>query len=448
MSAPAEPRRTGLLVAAIVTLGVAFFCVEHRLLVSRQEMYGTTAEDLEESAAGGKFTHQLGFSLVALLGVVFLVREGGRAWRLNGPLPVVMVAFVACCAVSCLWSTDGPRTFKRAGILVLCLTGALGLGRQLRARELCLLALAITGAYAVLGLAAELALGTFKPGGADYRFAGTLHPNGAGANVALLCLSACCLLATEKRGQLWLLALLAFGGALLVLTKSRSACAALLISLLALRLLRPSPRLVLGFFVAAWAACGLVLLAALARTDPAEGPLDFLLLGRAEHVGTLTGRTELWEELIPYAQERLLLGYGYGSFWSVDRIDEISNTVYWGLSSSHSVYLETLLGVGVVGLSLIGLTVLTGLWRAGRLYRAGGSAGHALAFCLLVYGLIGGLAESDFIAPSFVGFLAACGLAHLGFFQDESPGTRYATTGPLTLALPEGVRHPQKELST
>jgi hypothetical protein len=38
-------------------------------------------------------------------------------------------------------------------------------------------------------------------------------------------------------------------------------------------------------------------------------------------------------------------------------------------------------------------------------------------FALLVYGLLDGVAESDFLTPSFVTFIAGCGVAHLAYFR-------------------------------
>jgi hypothetical protein len=41
-------------------------------------------------------------------------------------------------------------------------------------------------------------------------------------------------------------------------------------------------------------------------------------------------------------------------------------------------------------------------------------------FALLVYGLLEGIAESDFLTPSFVTFVAGCGVAHLAFFRGSA----------------------------
>jgi O-antigen ligase len=293
------------------------------------------------------------------------------------------------------------------------------MARQLSALQMCWLCLVVSAGYVVVGIAAEIALGTFKPLSADYRFAGTLHPNGQGASCALLCLAAICLLKHTQEGRPVLYALIVCGVALMLLTRSRTSCVALVAGLLALVCVRPSRQTVAGALGLAWLGVAGVLAALLSGIDAIEELPRILLLGRAEHVTTLTGRTELWEELLYYVGERPLLGYGYGSFWSVDHIDYLSTTLYWDLSSAHSVYLEMTLGVGLIGGLALVLMAAVGVWRAARQYRLTSDGGDALVFALLVYGVFDGIAESGFTAPSFMTVVAGYGLCQLAFFARE-----------------------------
>lgn len=411
--------------AVAAALALAFWCTEHNPWVSAQEMYGTTTEDLVGGASGGKLTNQIGFSLIGVLGVALLAGPG-RRFRPAGLLAVLILGFVGWCAASAAWSIDPPRTAKRVGILLLCLAGGLGVARRLAPREVCRVVLALTAGYAAVGLACEVALGTFRPWAADYRFAGTMHPNGQGANCALLCLAALCLYPTVgPRTRSWLLAALVFGGGLLVLTKSRTACAALVAGLLAVRCSRPTAGMVVAAAVAAWGTATAALVASLSGADVGELATNTLLLGRTEHAGTLTGRTELWEELGFYAEARPAIGYGYGSFWTPRHIEDVSETVFWGLDSAHSVYLEATLSVGLIGAGLLAAAVLAGIARGAGEYRATGDPGGALVFALLVYGLVDGVAESNFLLPSFITFVAGYGLCRLAFFSqndDAGPG--------------------------
>jgi exopolysaccharide production protein ExoQ len=66
---------------------------------------------------------------------------------------------------------------------------------------------------------------------------------------------------------------------------------------------------------------------------------------------TLTGRTDIWGYVIPYINQRPLLGWGYGAFWSTGNPAawEIANTIHWYAPEAHNGLLEILLSGGLVG---------------------------------------------------------------------------------------------------
>lgn len=69
------------------------------------------------------------------------------------------------------------------------------------------------------------------------------------------------------------------------------------------------------------------------------------ILGRDS---TLTGRTQIWRALVPYAQKKLIFGHGFGGFWTTSLVEQIS-------ISSHNGYLDTILHLGLIG--LIGFSI-------------------------------------------------------------------------------------------
>jgi exopolysaccharide production protein ExoQ len=135
----------------------------------------------------------------------------------------------------------------------------------------------------------------------------------------------------------------------------------------------------------------------------------------------LTGRTDLWDELAQFTRNRPLLGYGYGAFWTPNHILDVSETLYWGISSAHSAYLETVLNIGLAGAAVLALATLAGLWRTGENYWRAGDAGHGLIFGMLIFGLVEGISEAGMVAPSFSFFVTICGLCQLGFFSRAEP---------------------------
>ncbi|HRD01769.1 MAG TPA: O-antigen ligase family protein [Candidatus Saccharicenans sp.] len=73
------------------------------------------------------------------------------------------------------------------------------------------------------------------------------------------------------------------------------------------------------------------------------------LVGRGE---TLTGRTNIWNALVPYAKKHIVLGYGYGGFWTTTLREQIA-------SHAHNGYLETVLALGFSGLILFSLFLIS-----------------------------------------------------------------------------------------
>ena len=76
------------------------------------------------------------------------------------------------------------------------------------------------------------------------------------------------------------------------------------------------------------------------------------LLGMMGKDATLTGRTDIWEYVIPDIYQRPLLGWGYAAFWTADNPAawKISDILRWWVPQAHNGVLEILLSVGFVGL--------------------------------------------------------------------------------------------------
>ena len=81
---------------------------------------------------------------------------------------------------------------------------------------------------------------------------------------------------------------------------------------------------------------------------------------------TLTGRTEIWKTVLNEPNNPLL-GTGYASFWLGERLHRI-----WALYprtpllQAHNGYIEVYLNLGMVGVTLLGALLWTGLRNAGR----------------------------------------------------------------------------------
>lgn len=78
--------------------------------------------------------------------------------------------------------------------------------------------------------------------------------------------------------------------------------------------------------------------------------LFYSLIGRDS---SLSGRSDLWPLILEAINHKLLFGYGVGGFWIQHGASEhISKLMGWDVYGSHNGFLELLLNVGVVGLTL------------------------------------------------------------------------------------------------
>ena len=81
------------------------------------------------------------------------------------------------------------------------------------------------------------------------------------------------------------------------------------------------------------------------------------LLGRDP---TLTNRTIIWELLWPSVEDKFLLGYGYGAYWSSVYVDGFVER--WGfIGNAHNGYIDVMLHGGVVMLLAFVMLFLKGL---------------------------------------------------------------------------------------
>ena len=193
-----------------------------------------------------------------------------------------------------------------------------------------------------------------------------MHPNHAALNCCILLAAAQYLFCLTGRRWLLLIAVLAM--VMLFLTKSRTAlmvgvaCTAAFWCLAA-----PPSRLGWTLLLAAWAAAGELWLSSLGMLPNIAGMAS---MGRedvkTQDVSQLTGRTDIWKFAIMQADKdpnRTFIGYGYESFWTPKTRAASAISVKFKISEGHCVYLDWYLELGLVGISLYVLILLTAVLR-------------------------------------------------------------------------------------
>jgi O-antigen ligase len=137
------------------------------------------------------------------------------------------------------------------------------------------------------------------------------------------------------------------------------------------------------------------------------------LIGRDS---TLTGRTQEWAVLVPYALRHIWLGYGYQAFWTGSGDSMYAMRIIGaGIRGSDSGYLDIMLQFGLVGFVMILSVLIVYIRDLFRLLRARIAPLAAYWYAALIISLfVGFFVGSTFLYPvglgSFIFALACAGL--------------------------------------
>ena len=113
---------------------------------------------------------------------------------------------------------------------------------------------------------------------------------------------------------------------------------------------------------------------------------------------TLTGRTEIWEGLMPDVMRQPVLGSGFASFWTPITIARHA------IGEAHNGYLEVLLDRGFLGIIFLAIFLISCCRKAQRVLLNDYDWG-SLWICFLLMAIIHNIAESSF--NSFTTHLSA-----------------------------------------
>jgi len=413
-----QSTRTRLPWVTFFFLALVFFVAQYDLFFSLRESFGRSAELMMKDTIEGSLKRRVAFLSLGLFGVVSLMRQGRSRLKINGFLGWIILFYLFWSLISIVWADNIALTFRRLVLFVILCLGALAVSNRFSLRDIIFFVLLSTGFYLLIGIIAEIALGTFHPLEPGYRFAGTLHPNNQGLNCALLLIAGATAAQSVKRGRILCLACMLVGLVFLVLTKSRTSFASAMIAIFVYWALVSSTSRKLVFILGLSLTFCILLLLVGDAFFPAMR--QGVLLGREDPSAyTLTGRVPLWKECMEYAAQRPLIGYGYNSFWTPRHIREISDVQGWGIVHGHSLYLELLLNVGCIGMISFVIIFILGIKKSVKYLKASRDIGYAFLCSLLVFCVVDGILESGLIYSSFISFLSMVILARLGF-QERS----------------------------
>jgi exopolysaccharide production protein ExoQ len=365
----------------------------------------------------------LGYSMFLILGAIAL--GTGRVFSTSFARwwLVIPIMFWLWCGMSVLWSVDPSLSLRRVGHLYLAVVGGLSVAVLLKPREALWAFILSISALLLAGFMAEFSLGTFRPWRSSYRHCGLGHPNEIGLFAAVLVVAArvgmfdvnralqCSDGSREKplRWAWWFYILVVFLGiATILLAKSRSTLITLLVVLF-----------LLEFFVSTWTRfsfllSGLLILLASAgmflsivRSSAYDAIFGVATIGRTSHIGSLTGRVPLWQEILKDVDKRPIIGHGYGGYWTTKRVEDFAKIFFWEPPNGHSIYIDSMVEIGNIGLVLLLMFFFVMILVAAYSYSKTQEKVQLLSIGLFVMGFVHGLTESTFLKGSFGPFCLA-----------------------------------------
>ena len=125
---------------------------------------------------------------------------------------------------------------------------------------------------------------------------------------------------------------------------------------------------------------------------------------------TITGRTDLWEGLIPYVTQKFLLGYGIGGFWNEKMVSVMMSY------DAHNGYLDTILNIGLIGLVLSSIFLIGSCHKAQREMMQNFDWG-IFWFCIVLIFVVHNIAESSL--ESFTGLMPIIIFMHVSLQSQD-----------------------------
>jgi exopolysaccharide production protein ExoQ len=348
------------------------------------------------------------WGLVYAISLLRFIRQRHRAMtRLRANRALVLL--VVLCFASILWSMAPFVTLHAAATLFFTALFALDMSLRYSIRQqLQLICIALVSVV-LMSIIAEVVFPGAVPG-RDFEesaWHGVFGFKNDFGKVTCLCVIAC--LSLSSKSTLLRLAIVASGLVVTVLSRSVSATGYTLlfgIAFVGVKIFKwkPKPRRI------ALALIGIFLIA-IANYAIQNFVHLTSQIGKDPH---LTGRTELWKLAAADIRRNPVIGYGYLAFWSADSppARRIREEINWAdAPHSHNGYIETLLSLGVFGITAYAL-VYAGLVRRAYRYFIRNEKEYARwPITYMMFLFVYQLTESSVIVGNGFDWILLCGLA-------------------------------------
>ena len=353
--------------------------------------------DALESTSNGSFLNQAQVVSYAALGLGFVLRTVVHLARRRAVWLYFLSGYMFWAALSITWSESPDLSLRRFVEFLLVCIGSIGVGgfyAEINGGEVRLARhLVIAGMIALMAmlpaLVGELTLqNLLNPAWSPQirRISAELPYSFAfGLLAAIVLLTASGPAVVQRRPLFqWLSGVFLLGG--LLLFKAR----ALIIFTIAIGVLLYffSRRKGQGFVPAFLILLAIAIPLAFITGSTVSSTIgEFFARGEgAQTLGNLDGRLPLWDFVLADWQKYPWTGAGFGAYWTPSKLVQVWSHIHWNAPLAHNGFLDELVATGVVGLALILLFLLFGVFAmsVGLRSRLGHYRSVVLAFLLLL----------------------------------------------------------------
>lgn len=391
---------------------IVFFLLEHDFFHSiRWQTYGLNkAKEMVEMINEGSLIRRIALLFFGGFAVINLIRKKRYDLKITGFYSLLFVFFLVWCCSSILWADSHILAVRKIIVLMIFFVSAIYFAKRFSIRQIIIFLLFSCSLFLAAGICAEIGLRTFHPFQSSYRFCGTSDPNGGSLDLSLLVMSSIFLATIYKSRRKLLFPLAFISFSFLILSKTRTSFAAIILSFVVYLLLASMKtyKKVAGILI----ICSLfftLFLDLVSKDRLAKGAQEVLLLGRGNSsIFILSGRIPTWRECLLHIKEHPFFGHGYNAFWTPERVLSISARSKWasaGVGQALNGYIDLALGVGLIGVGIFVLLLFTSFRKYVYLYKKNNSPEYAFAFISICYYAIVMLLESVNLSSGMLGFI-------------------------------------------
>jgi O-antigen ligase len=141
--------------------------------------------------------------------------------------------------------------------------------------------------------------------------------------------------------------------------------------------------------------------------------------------GDLTGRTALWDDLVPAARKHTIQGYGWGGFWNgyFSPAGAIWREHTWQPPDAHNLLLQLALDLGLVGVFLYFFSFLRGMGRGIVYLRDNADPIAMLPIVWFTFELLGSITEHGNLGRNGFWVLHVIFIVAVGLHAKKGPAT-------------------------